>query len=1093
MTFEKRFEKLNSNQQKAVETIFGPLLVIAGPGTGKTELLSMRAAQILKKTDTLPSNILCLTFTESGATNMRERLRSIIGEDAYKIAIHTFHGFGTEIINQNRQYFFRGSDMKPTDDLTRHQIMQEIFASLDWKNPLLVKNNDNFIYLADVLKVISEFKQSGLTPDELSQILDDNQNTIDNIVPDITRIFSSRVSKSTIDEFAPLAQKVASLQSGQLPNAITPYHQALALSIVHASQEAIDTNSTKPITLWKNNWCEKDAHGNQTLKDKISADKLRHTIDVYEKYQQALEVKQLFDYDDMILSVLQSVEDHPALAANLKEHYQFIMVDEFQDTNLAQLRLLFNLTESVDQPNIMAVGDDDQAIFSFQGADIGNIHRFREYYADPNIIVLTDNYRSTDKILSSARGVITQGADRLENTISGISKVLTTHASYDKSNVSVHEYSSPLNERAGVANQVSNLIEAGAKPEDIAIIARQHNELIDLLPYLTSHRIAVNYERYDDVLEQPLVQVLELVARTVLAIHDGDHDQANVLLRDLVAHPSLGFEPSDIWNLSLQAWRNRSLWLETMLSQPALAEFANWLITQSHRVKSSRLEQQIDDLLDLHRLDVTSTEPAEYSPGIAMYFFSSDYLSNNPENYLVALESLRTLRDNLREHYQTEEPDLSQLLEFIDLHRSTKTRLVTVRSRSETRQGAINLMSAHKAKGLEFPYVFIIGAIDKTWGERVRGRSRLIRYPANLPLAPAGNNYDERLRLFFVAMTRAKSTLDISYSRSDSNGKDSLIASFLSDYTPLVAPDTPDVASQIDILLTDWRSRLTDPITGSLRSVLAPVLESYKLSVTHLNNFLDVSRGGPQTFLRNNLLRFPQTKTASADYGTAIHDALQFAHNSFAIDGNLPETTEIVSQFLTKLKNLGLTAEDLNRYSQQGQLAIETFFAEKGSSFTKTQLAELNFAGQSVVVGEAKLTGKLDLVDIDKQQKTIFVTDYKTGKPSRDWSGRTDYEKIKLHKYRQQLMFYQLLARNSRDYSSYEFLGGSLQFVEPDQQTGELLALEDTFTEEELDKFSRLIAVVWQKITTLDLPDVSSYTLDYKGMTQFEADLVDER
>ena len=108
--FKTRYNKLNSAQKKAVDTIDGPLLVVAGPGTGKTELLSMRAANILRATDTLPENILCLTFTDSGANAMRARLASIIGTDAYKVAIQTFHSFGTEIINHHSEYFYRGAD-----------------------------------------------------------------------------------------------------------------------------------------------------------------------------------------------------------------------------------------------------------------------------------------------------------------------------------------------------------------------------------------------------------------------------------------------------------------------------------------------------------------------------------------------------------------------------------------------------------------------------------------------------------------------------------------------------------------------------------------------------------------------------------------------------------------------------------------------------------------------------------------------------------------------------------------------------------------------------------------------------------------------
>ena len=120
---------------------------------------------------------------------------------------------------------------------------------------------------------------------------------------------------------------------------------------------------------------------------------------MYDQYRSALAQRGLFDYDDMILNVLDACKHQPDLRANLQEQYQFIMVDEFQDTNLAQLQLLFNLTGDEPEPNIMAVGDDDQAIFSFQGANVGNIQRFRQNYHNPAVIVLTDNYRSAEQIL----------------------------------------------------------------------------------------------------------------------------------------------------------------------------------------------------------------------------------------------------------------------------------------------------------------------------------------------------------------------------------------------------------------------------------------------------------------------------------------------------------------------------------------------------------------------------------------------------------------------------------------------------------------------------------------------------------------------
>ena len=1094
MDFNTRYAKLNDNQRQAVDYIHGSLLVIAGPGTGKTELLSMRTAQILRQTDTLPNSILCLTFTESGATNMRQRLRQIIGEDAYKIAIHTFHSFGTEIINQHREYFFRGADAQPVDELTQYQIISGILEDLDWRNPLSTKNNGEFVYIKELIRIISEFKQSGLTPSELRAIIEDNQSTIAEIAPDIQQVFSAKISKKTIELFAPMAEKIANSiaqnpesKNSKLPASITPYANVLALSIAHAAQEAIDENSTKPLTAWKNKWCEKNANGEFVLKDFTAAEKLSAAIDVYEKYVNTLSERSLFDYDDMILSVIQACESHPELRANLQEQFQFIMVDEFQDTNLAQLRLLFNLTsENDDDPNIMAVGDDDQAIFSFQGADVGNIQRFRQHYHDPKIIVLTDNYRSAENILSSARDVITQGADRLENTIDGLSKQLTAHANSEVSKVEIQEFSSVSEERAGIAKQIAELIKNGEKPENITIIARHHKELIEILPHLYKENLFVNYERHDDILEQDIIQILDKLARTVVAISQNNLDVANSLLPEITAHPAFGFSTLDIWKLSLQAYKNRQLWLESMLANSVFKEFAEWLLERSKDVPNLPLEEQLDNLLGLTN-DESGDLPAN---SLANFYFSPEKLDKNPEAYLTILESLRTLRQKLRDRITDKNPTLEDFLEFIDLHISTKTRLTQIRTHASSLSGAINLMTAHKSKGLEFPHVFVIGAIDSAWGEKVRTRSRAIRYPANLQLQPAGATYDERLRLFFVAMTRAKTTLTMTYSQTNDSGSDTIIASFLTNCTPTVIPTSDDPAEQIELAETDWTTRLTSPIVPELKDLLTPALETYKLSATHLNNFLDVSRGGPQNFLLNNLLHFPSAKNSAAAYGTAIHSSLQQAHCSFSADHQLPSTEQILQFFQKSLESQHLPADDFQLYLDKGKSALTAFLNAKSSDFHDTDLAELDFSNQGVIIDNARLTGKLDVVDIDKQNKTIFVTDYKTGKPAHSWKGSADYEKIKLHKYRQQLMFYQLLVEHSRDYGNFTFTGGRLQFVEPDTKTGDILSLEDTFSREELTEFTQLIEIIWRKITTLDLPDISGYSADYKGMLQFEKDLL---
>ena len=1091
--FKNRYAKLNSAQRDAVDTIDGPLLVIAGPGTGKTELLSMRAANILQKTDTLPENILCLTFTDSGASAMRERLAGIIGPSAYKVAIHTFHSFGTEIINQNNQYFYHGANFRPSDELSSYELLNGIFDELDYTSPLAGKLRGEYTHLKDAVQVISELKQSGLTPDEVLSIISSNEETLDTIEKDLTKIFANKISTSMLTLLAPLAEKIAALPMPTLPIAITPLSNVLALSMAHAFDASVETGKTTAITAWRNDWLEKNIKGDWVFKDRKRHKKLHTICHIYFTYISRMEQAGLYDYDDMILNVVHGMETQPDLKFNLQERYHYIMIDEFQDTNLAQLRILFNLTDSrsnEDLPNIMAVGDDDQAIYSFQGADINNIHRFRDQYPSTRLVVLKDNYRSSGSILKNAREVIIQGEGRLESTIDDIDKTLEAKHIPKSSTVELVETSSLSEERSWLAESIASKIKSGTKPSNIAVLARRHSELSELLPYLHQQGIVINYERRDNVLELDIIITLELVSKLVIYIYEGRHGEVDSLLPELLTHPAFDFSPESIWRLSLQAYRNHLSWLETMATIPVFVPLQQWLIASAKQVPHLGLETLIDHLIGIP--DNTAGEDvSKYISPLYNYFFSPELIDKTPETYLTSLEALRTIRAKLRDYRPTETPHLQDFIEFIRMHREIGSVLTSVRRASDNYIGAINLMTAHKAKGLEFENVYIIGGIDSSWGERVRSRSRLIGYPENLPLAPAGNTYSERLRLFFVAITRAKNHLTISYSTHDDNGRDTLPASFLVGTSLKANVITPNaniehLTAQAEI---DWRDRVTATPTKTMRELLDSQLETYKLSSTHLNNFIDITRGGPTTFLTNNLLRFPVSKSPNASYGTAIHATLQRAHNHLVATGSMRPDEDILGDFATELAAQHLDEKDFALFSKKGIDSLTCFLASKKSSFSPHQKTELSFAGQSVVIGEARLTGSLDLVDID--DKSIVVTDYKTGAPSRDWKGKTDWEKIKLHKYKQQLMFYQLLVENSRDYAKYSFAKGVLQFVEPDIN-GDIHSLESTFSEDELAKFKQLIHAVWRSIMTLDLPDHHQFNASYKGIVEFEQFLIDK-
>ncbi len=539
--------------------------------------------------------------------------------------------------------------------------------------------------------------------------------------------------------------------------------------------------------------------------------------------------------------------------------------------------------------------------------------------------------------------------------------------------------------------------------------------------------------------------------------------------------------------------------MEAMAVTPLFVPLHLWLITAAQASMHLPLERVLDIIIGTPVENQPKThgnpeilDTAFRSP-LFSYFFNPEKLEEQPDEYLTYLDALRTIRNKLREFHPNEQPKLGAFLEFIDLHRQLGSTITSLRPNVEKLDGAINLMTAHKSKGLEFDHVYLVGAVDTSWGERVRSPNRMISYPENLPLSASGGSLDERLRLFFVGMTRAKKQLVISYAQADDNGKSLLPASFLA--TGSWQAKHEAVEHTIETLESaaelEWYQPIIAIDSATKNELLLPTLERYKLSATHLGAFLDVTNGGPQGFLLQNLLRFPQAKSPQAAYGTAIHATLQRAHAHLAATESHRATEDILSDFEGYLKDQHLPEDEFQLYQQKGSDSLQAFLEQKYIDFTTTQKPEVDFASEHVIIGDAHLTGKLDLVDIDKAAKMMTVTDYKTGKAVRDWKGKTDYEKIKLHRYRQQLMFYKLLVESSRTYNTYTVERGVLQFVEPTLD-GDIIALDASFTKDELDEFSLLLQKVWHCITTLHLPNTSGYEQGYKGIVAFEKDLLEE-
>jgi DNA helicase-2/ATP-dependent DNA helicase PcrA len=1115
-SYNTSFDRLNEAQKRAVTTIEGPVLVIAGPGTGKTQLLTTRIAHILATTDTLPQNILCLTFTDSAAQTMRERLATMIGQSAYDVTISTYHAFGSELIRRFPDYFTNDAELQPVDDLGIDRILRSIINDLPYGNPL--KFSD--AYLSDIRTVISDAKRAVLTPEELRAIAQANLQFIQQANPMVAESLRSftRMTIPAVPSFVGIGEGlVPYLEVGT--NYPTPSVYPLAKPMYDTLQAALaefeETHKTTPLTKWKNTWLARDATGKFVIDGQKTNEKLLAVADIYEQYLAALHESHLFDYDDMILRAVRALEQNDDMRFTLQEQYLYLLLDEFQDTNGAQLRLVELLTDNPvneGRPNVLAVGDDDQAIYAFQGADYSHMLQFTAMYRDVLPIALTENYRSHADILHTARGIAEQIEQRLHHHFPGIEKELTAASSElpEHAVIERREARSDIMQFAWVTQRIRQLIDNGTPAHEIAVLAPQHKYLEPLVAFLQEADIAVRYDKRENVLDDPAVNQLLRMSELCLALARGDQQTADALWAEVLSFEFWGLPTSMIWRLSWQATDDDRNWTAELLDDEQLKPIALFFIRLSQISSTETLETMLDYLIGSTPLQLNEPGFESFtSPYYSHYFGDIDISERESAAdeaitnaaFWDLLSDLIVLRGRLHDYRResTERLGLADFLEFVEAHRAAELKILNT-SPYATGTDAVQLMTAFKSKGMEFEAVFVLAVNDQAWGTSARGAGSRLSLPNNLAfIRYGGATNDERLRLFYVAITRAKQHLYlVSYSHTYT-GKATSHLRYLNEttdengamYSPLL-PDADQLIRYIDDGLATpttelsayWQQRHEHALTSAeLRTLLADRLKQYQLSPTHLCDFIDIVNSGPKTFFLKTILRFPQTPHIEAQFGNAMHETLEWLHHATKQGGITPNNATIHKRFEQQLRAKRLSEHDTNLYLQRGTAALSAYVTQRAHTIAPGNVVEYSFRNEGVFVGDAHLAGKIDKLIIDKEQKTIVVVDYKTGKSYQRWS-----HEVKLHKYKHQLYIYKLLVEGSHRFKGYTVTDAYLEFVEPDED-GVIQELHLAFDESEIKHTRALIQAMWQRLQSLDLPDVSSYDATLGGIQAFEKDL----
>ena len=423
--FEEEYNKLNEQQKQAVDKIYGPVMVVAGPGTGKTQILSVRIGKILLETDVLPSNILCLTYTDAGVLAMRKRLLTMIGPDAYTVQIHSFHSFCNMVIQQN-MHLFHKKELQPINELEQVQCLIQLIDSFDNDNPLKRFKTDAYFEAAYLKDLFGTMKREGWTTPFLLQKIDEY---VENIIPET---FYNKVK-------------------------------------------------------FKKGIVELTVEGKKEL-EKMA--KLKAAVQAFPLYQQILKEKQRYDFDDMINWVINVFETDADVLASYQEQYQFFLVDEYQDTSGAQNKLVELLISywQEENPNLFVVGDDDQSIYRFQGANMENMMQLaKKYEKDLLRVVLTQNYRSVQPILDAAHSLIQNNVQRLVNEYKDLKKILTAandkHKHLEIAPV-IRSVNNEFEENILVAEEIKRLVNEGVEPGRIAVIYKEHKTGDELQKFL---------------------------------------------------------------------------------------------------------------------------------------------------------------------------------------------------------------------------------------------------------------------------------------------------------------------------------------------------------------------------------------------------------------------------------------------------------------------------------------------------------------------------------------------------------------------------------------------------------------------------------
>ena len=855
---------LTPEQRAAVEHGEGPLLIVAGAGTGKTHVLTARIVQLIASGRVKPHQILALTFTEKAAATMQERVDLYTPLGLNDAAIRTFHSFGDEVFREFALELGRAGELRVLSAAEQVIFVREHLYELP----------------------LRRYRPAGDPLRHVRALLDlFGRARDDDIAPEDYVAFAARMAESATDD---------------------------------ASRDEAESQA------------------------ELAA--------VYAAYTRLKEANGVIDFGDQIALSLRVLRDHAGSAKRLADRYRYVLVDEFQDTNDAQFKLIQRLVAP--HRNLTVVGDDDQSIFAWRGATLANFDAFRTAYPDAKVVALVENRRSSQGILDAAYALIRNNPDRLEERL-GIDKKLRGRAAGPDVEVDHLQYGSGAEEAEGVADRIADAaVRSQRKLGEFAILVRNNADAIRILNALARRGLPAHFSGGGQLYDREEIRLLVSFLTAVAAPSD------SLGIYFLATSSLYAFPPAELATLAEAQTRRqrplRELFAEVGRGEggafsEAAVDAAATLIADLDRYAARSTEVTTAELL-FEFLERSKLLDRYRDPDSAL----AEEQGRNVAKFLRLVQSAGKALPSDRASYVV--PHLQLLREAGDDPAAADF---------EQSESAVNVLSVHKAKGLEFGVVYLVVATE----ERLPGTLRLpdLRLPPGLArtqVADRDRHVAEERRLAYVAMTRAKDAFFFTSATDYGGTRGHRPSRFIGE-----ALGRRPAARSVRLAAYDELQRFA----AAPAEVDAPLPRLGADNVLTLSyTEIDDYRRCPARYRFAHVLRIPVLPTPPMVYGNALHRAVaDFLDRKR--HGEDPSLAQLEATFRSSWVGGGFISPDheSDRFAA-GLAALRRFHAaEQGQP--APDLVEQRF---SFMLGNDRVVGQWDRVD--RTASGVEVADYKS-------------------------------------------------------------------------------------------------------------------